>query len=440
MALIPGINVYIPPGAYSEGVSRPSTVSLPGGPKIVCIIGFGQREEVLIESAAGGETSAQLAAYPVLTGSETVYLNGVQLHKGSGSVPGEYFLNETTGELAFFALSTGDQLTIEYIATGDINDPELFYRFEDLKEKHGTPSLTNTLSLGAQMAFENGAPVILACQASTTDINFALSYTALEKEDCNIIVPLPTSNYDAVFGNGKIHVDNMSKITAKKERMLIIGAPLGTTVSDVLDNATGVDAYYGDSYRVVYCYPDEYMRDVDTLPGIFIAAVIAGKAASFTSVTTPLTWKDLSGFLIPNDKKMTETEMNLLAADGVTVITPTASGGRIRHGLTTTNSGDVNWEEPSVVWTKDYVAQVSRQILENTFTGKVIDADTTPGEVKAKQQSICLALVGTKTISRFANVSAVQSDIDPRQINVTFDIMPQYPLNWIYIKFSLGVI
>jgi len=51
------------------------------------------------------------------------------------------------------------------IATQDINDPEFFTDPNSLFAKHGSPSEANTLSLGANLAFENGAAGVLALQA-----------------------------------------------------------------------------------------------------------------------------------------------------------------------------------------------------------------------------------------------------------------------------------
>ncbi len=62
-------------------------------------------------------------------------------------------------------LQERDKLEIRYIAEEDLNDPETFTDPAKLYEKHGQPRLTNALSLGAQMAFENGATSILALQA-----------------------------------------------------------------------------------------------------------------------------------------------------------------------------------------------------------------------------------------------------------------------------------
>lgn len=62
-------------------------------------------------------------------------------------------------------LQRGNQLSIKYIAEADLNDPETFSDPQKLFAKHGEASETNALSLGAQMAFENGATSVLAIQA-----------------------------------------------------------------------------------------------------------------------------------------------------------------------------------------------------------------------------------------------------------------------------------
>jgi hypothetical protein len=63
-------------------------------------------------------------------------------------------------------LARGDRLTANYIYELDLNDPEFLTEAKDLYNKHGTPSETNTLSLAAQIAYENGAPGIMAVQCA----------------------------------------------------------------------------------------------------------------------------------------------------------------------------------------------------------------------------------------------------------------------------------
>lgn len=79
-------------------------------------------------------------------------------------------------------LAKNDELLVRYIATQNLEDPELFLEPDDLFGKHGDPSITNTLSLGAQMAFENGAPAVLALQAKPS-VPRRTSATLLEADN-----------------------------------------------------------------------------------------------------------------------------------------------------------------------------------------------------------------------------------------------------------------
>ena len=112
------------------------------------------------------------------------------------------------------ALSRGDRLEAKYIFEGDVNDPEFFTSAVDLATKHGTPSETNTLSLGAQMAFENGAAGVLALQCKPSVARRTIETLLAEKnskgvggfsgcttncsyDDLMFTIPVPTTGLRA---------------------------------------------------------------------------------------------------------------------------------------------------------------------------------------------------------------------------------------------------
>jgi hypothetical protein len=66
------------------------------------------------------------------------------------------------------SLEAGDTLVAGYVCEDDLNDPEEFFDPASLYAKHGYPSTTNTLALGAQIAFANGAKSVVALQARPT--------------------------------------------------------------------------------------------------------------------------------------------------------------------------------------------------------------------------------------------------------------------------------
>ena len=74
---------------------------------------------------------------------------------------GDRFTIETQSRV----LQKQDQLSAKYIAEIDLNSAETFDDPQQLFAQYGSPSTDNALSLGAQLAFANGATSILAIQA-----------------------------------------------------------------------------------------------------------------------------------------------------------------------------------------------------------------------------------------------------------------------------------
>jgi hypothetical protein len=99
-------------------------------------------------------------------------------------------------------LRAGDSLVAKYIAELDLNDPQFFTSANDLQTKHGSPSTTNTLALGAQMSFENGSPGILAIQCRPP-IPRRTSVTLLEEVDSN-----GDGGFSGCYSGGTASADN----------------------------------------------------------------------------------------------------------------------------------------------------------------------------------------------------------------------------------------
>ena len=104
---------------------------------------------------------------------------------------GDRFIIEVNGG----ALLAGDKLSATYIAVTDINSPVFFTNMDEFTAKHGMPSLTNTLSLGGQLAFANGTPGVWALQAAPP-VPRRVSYilkesTSGEADPEDLTFPLP---------------------------------------------------------------------------------------------------------------------------------------------------------------------------------------------------------------------------------------------------------
>lgn len=239
------------------------------------------------------------------------------------------------------------------------------------------------------------------------------------------------------------HVEYMSSVRQRKERTLWTGAYEGFGFDEALDPQTGVANVFGRSFRCMYFFPDRIRTviagETAYLDGQYLAACGAGFLAGEPYLPTPLTRKNLVGFDIEKDRKYTIDQLNLLGDDGLTVVEPLSSGGRVVYGLTTVQSGNPVEEEISVVRIRDYVAQTAREVLENRYIGGIIDNQTV-ANIKNTTNAILESLVAQRIITEFANVTAKVDSVEPRQVNVGFDVAPVFPLNWIFIEFSIGVL
>lgn len=293
---IPGIVSYIEPGAYTVIVPKVAPLTLNAGRGVICILGRGKREEVLVIKAAGNGLDGEPAAFrkgnkpdgrhfkvrfaPVINSTIEVFINptgdpevdlpliritstemaelwastygevdgydGYDSLDGVQSVaqndnfwnskyarqyallkerlgitttsigtkePNHYVFDPINGTLILDQpLKQGDTLVVSYIAEGDINSPQIFTSMEQVVEKHGYPSKYNTIALGAQVAFENGASSVMCVHAGQRLVGDGSSrrleedpylfdaLKALEKEEeVSIIVPIIHSRvYDEV--------------------------------------------------------------------------------------------------------------------------------------------------------------------------------------------------------------------------------------------------
>lgn len=239
------------------------------------------------------------------------------------------------------------------------------------------------------------------------------------------------------------HVELMSSVRQRRERIMWTGAYDGFGFDEVLDPQTGVARTFGRSFRVVYMFPDRIRTVIGGetvfLDGQYLAACAAGLLAAQSYIPTPLTRKNLVGFDVEKNRLFSIDQLNLLGDDGLTVVEPLASGGRVVFGLTTVQSGNPVEEEISIVRIRDFVAKTTREVLENRFVGGLIN-DQTVASIKATTRGILESLVAQQIITEFANVTARVDSIEPRQVNVGFDVAPVFPLNWIKIEFSIGVL
>jgi len=312
-----------------------------------------------------------------------------------------------------------------------------------------------------------------AKEASFYDAGWINALASLEVVECDILVPLPKQTISVIFQNALSHCKSMSNIRNKKERVLFIGAingllpenltgakPAavedigvlegiqGETITDVLaGNVEDLANYsvpnaFGNTYRCVYFYPDQIVvqagSDNVLIDGFYLAAAAAGYESADVRIENPLTNKVFSGFTILRNKTLSTATLEQLAAAGVCTLQPVAGGGRVIWGLTTSQSGFVEEQEISIVFIRDRVAKT----LRAGFAGYIgLPQDKNTGAVLNTRAVILLnSLVSQGLITNYADLSVVQDDVDPTQWNISVRVQPSYPVNFIYIKVSVGQI
>ncbi|MFA5023439.1 MAG: hypothetical protein WC523_00580 [Patescibacteria group bacterium] len=335
--------------------------------------------------------------------------------------------------------------------------------------------LTSDLYTSGTIARGDGlrATFIDADDADFYDTSWATAFEALEAVSCQIVVPLPTDTISIIQRAAIAHCELMSNTANQHERVALIGAISGITtealvgrelvaVEDIgiLEGVQGDDVEevlagniedlanydvrvnFGDTFRAIYFWPDEIVRVINgtntTIDGFYMAAAAGGLLAATANVSIPLTHKVLTGFSILRSKVRRPFTLNELGDRGISVVQPVTGGGQILHCKTTTSSGDPLEEEPSVVFIRDNTAQSLRDALSG-FIGQPQDPTLT-ASITSVVVKVLQSLTAKGYLAAYRNINVVRDEVDPRQINVSVEVEPILPLDWIYVDISVGIL
>lgn len=304
------------------------------------------------------------------------------------------------------------------------------------------------------------------------DTYWAEAYEALEKVQCQYVVPLPSATYSNIFSAGKTHVEKMSQIVNARERMLLVGSFPGLTPNNligrelaavenigILEGIQGDDpeevlggniedladysvtAAYGDSFRCVWMHPDEIVRNIagtnTTLPGFYLAAALGGKLSGQANVAEPVTYRTLNGFNILRSKVYNQITLDELADAGVLVVEPVSGGGRMLHGLTTVQSNAPEEEEISIVGIRDTVARILRNSLR-PFVGKV-NSPTLLAEISGGIDKLLRSLISQGLLTGVGAITVSRNPVEPRQVDIAVEISPVGPINWVFVDVTVSL-
>lgn len=331
-------------------------------------------------------------------------------------------------------------VTYDYAKVSADYIPRFFFSLNDVIEQHGDVTTDNTVSLGAEIVFEQGASIVCIIQNDPADgadvTQFRKSIDKLAPVvGINIVVPLTSDT--SIFAYLKNHVNNASSVTERKERTGIVGMTGSLTIDDLTVRAQALA-----DKRMVLVSPGEATRfvgtntEVSVLGGPYVAAAIAGiRTSAAFDVADPLTKKEVVGFEdIP--EVFLRAEKVTMLSKGVMVIENVSGIFRVMQQVTTDVSVAEN-KEYSVVEIIDFVASNMRKTLETIYIGQKILGGTS-SQVKTTVQTILNDQISKEIIVSSQNVQAAVDGTDPTQINVSFEIRPVFPLNYILITFSLS--
>lgn len=446
----------------------------------------GQGSDGAITASTGYFTTTQYDFDSVDVGKVIVVQSmedsGGTKYTTANSISTELFGNTTSGvELLITGIINDSTVTVvsndgfDTVLISDAEEVQFFIKdLSDTTNVKAAILLHRDLVTSGTLQQGDGIRVsyIDEVDADFYDVNWFEAFEALEREDCQIVVPVPQQNRSGIFRAAINHANTMSSITIQKERVALIGAQQGLTPEallgleevavedigvlegiqgddpqEVLDGNTEdlVNYKLSDNYdekRLMYFYPDQIVRNISGtntfIDGYFIAAAAGGWFAGTQNIALPLTNKTLTGFSILRDKKFRPTILNSLGAEGVTVLEPVVGGGRVLAGRTTSQSGFVEDEEPSIIFIRDRIKQVMRDSLR-PFIGTVEDPNT-QGVLSSRVNSILSAMVSQNLITSYDNIKVEKDKVEPRQWNVYARYQPVYPINYVFIDLEVGVL
>jgi hypothetical protein len=360
------------------------------------------------------------------------------------------------------APAEGSTYYVSYKYRKDESDyePQVFTDYDDIVAEYGNYEVTasgviiNSLSLAAEIAFQNGVSQLVCVQVKKDNDDLAMQ-DAIDKltrnlpgvRNINTIVPLTES--DSVGAYAMKHVDIMSSEEHAQERMVYLGARRNQPITK---NATALDRTVGmiqqaQNYaneRVVFVVPGEVVKDIRdlntgrvnerTLPGCY-AAVAVASLGLVNDPAEPLTNKQITGLKYIT-RLLSETEKNQLAAAGCCVLEQKGSIIKVRHGITTATD-DVNAQEITLIQIKDYVIDACRKTCGDLYIGNK-NKPSIISDIQYTISSILNQFVSQEVLLGYQGLTVKRSKDDPRQVDVKFEIEAVYPLNYINISFGFA--
>ena len=436
------MSIYKKPGVQSTVNVSPLLAVTPGGIRVAYLVGTGATTknttqvvtravgtvDTLDPSASSITRAYPLSLYPDFSSSLYSLFNG------------NIKWDVTSDPTAVPAYNDDYYIDYVYDKVDADYEPKEFTDMASVITEYGTAATGNSLSIGAQLVFENGASIVGTVQIKSTGNEYVDFKTALAKlelvEDAEVIVPLYANS---VFSATELksHIVRMSSKPERKERVGLVS--LDETLESISLSSWELLAEGLASKRMALIYPGKINKILDEgeviLDGTYLAAAIAGlmTSAAYDSAE-PITFKDLFG-IVDVSINILNTSKNQLATSGILIVDKRGATPYVRHGLTT-DMTTIAGQEISITTSIDTVVKGLRDTLEGVFIGKKFIA-TLPSQVAMSTQTYLLQQITDNMITAYTNLNVTRDTTDPRQVNIKVNVMPMFPCNWIEIDMTL---
>ena len=223
---------------------------------------------------------------------------------------------------------------------------------------------------------------------------------------------------------------------ARKERIAVVGAAAGTTVSQLTAQAVELN-----SERMVLVAPAALDEEGEALSGARCAAATAGAIAGLNDPALPLGGAELPG-LAGLSARYSENEIDALVRGGVTVLESTGGTVSVVRGVTTrTKTGsapDASWRELSTVLIVDDVIPGIRDALRTKFSR----TKNTPQSRGAIRSQVIVELenrLNQEIITGYEDVTVTALPDEPEVCLVEFSFTVAHGLNQIWLSAHISI-
>lgn len=327
-------------------------------------------------------------------------------------------------------LVRGESLTANYLPEDNLNDPIYLQGMDDVLKRHGSPSLDNNLSLGAQLAFANSAPGVMTVQAAPamprrTSYILSESVNATSDNPDDFIFPLPLGVVPDF--NSMIHFFVTNNATNVETQALpnkldyyLLDEPGQPTTSAFIFDETPAPAGYSYFYTVKKSFENLASGE----DGYLARDTINNNKAVFSSVS------------IVFDSSYVGQTLNIISADNMANIgyytVESVSNGRLFVKTLDTPAGAtsdlINYHKTAPAYFSDFVTGTSVAFdVVNILTGVVLDGYSgTDGVLATSGPNTATGTISSATVN-FSTIPNIEN-LYRIQINTTGSL-PATPEN-----------